>query len=750
MTYSKIPKNELLLFLTALVAVGIGFYYFAPSITGFVIKELSYSQEPNLVVASSGNYTLHLGNIGSLSSIKLDGRVTNYGKARVYIESNGIRYLIFDSARLNESQQPVSNDTSLITGFAVKGPSNISNASDEDRKKKNKKPEWIGPDEFVINGTTILNLSQYFKDNDNDPLIFSASEVEGLKITTNNEIVEIKPITNENFNTTMTFTATDGIDARSHVVGLIVIVEKGQIPESITENITKINHEPKWISGINSFMLNKTLSIDLLQYFSDENNDTLAFSVSDVEYIAENINASVLTLSAEKENFNSTLAITASDGNLSSSKEITLIIPLTPLPINKTNQTIINETKAIAINLEYKAGTIYDANDNGEESINGVVDLTVENTKFGWNADQSRLCTRWEIYSIEDEKSTTLCYGNNDCCAFVGLLPSKTNWNEVYYSTYGKDGSSHNNIISSQVLYYDVNLSAENPKSEIYYSEWGNKSVKFFEEETEFFDKCIESCTLSGLNKRSYSLIFEIEDNAVLRIDKIKYNLLVDVVNNAPLLLKNFSTINLSKNRNLTINLSEYFYDQDGDILTYGYYKMDNISILFDSNYATIVPDKDFEGARFTFISANDSEIIAASNVFEINVFQSGNLPTVNLTAAFVIVDSANNKLAAIDSLGNLNIKGHLTQNAEPVADQNYFVIQDKSGITNAVVTNPEGDLLLKGTLSEDYTALMPTPNSFIIQDKNNETVAYFNSTGSLFLKGAVTENVLFEYSKSR
>ena len=165
------------MFLIALSIVGIGLYYLSPLITGFVIKEFSYIDDLNLVVTSNGNYTWNIEN-GELKYIKLDGSITIYGKARVYIENNGIKYLIFDSTRLNES-----TTNNLITGFVVK-----DEKSDKEKKKKNNKPDWIGNDEFVINGTTLVNLSQHFTDEDNDALIYSASEVDGLEIAINNEM----------------------------------------------------------------------------------------------------------------------------------------------------------------------------------------------------------------------------------------------------------------------------------------------------------------------------------------------------------------------------------------------------------------------------------------------------------------------------------------------------------------------------------------------------------------------------------
>lgn len=666
MIEDKLHKSELLVLLIAIAIGGFGIYYLGPSITGFLTKEFSYTEQPNLVIASSGNYTWHLENIGDLKYVKLDGRVTNYGKARVYIESNGIRYLVFDSTKLNESKNNASSN--IITGFAVK-----VSQSDNEKKNNNKKPEWTGPDQFIINGTTIINLSQYFTDKDNDSLIYSASQVDGIAVSTNNEIVTITPISNNNFNTTITFTASDGIDSKSHIVGLIVNLDENanQTPASNeTINITQIN---------------------------------------------ESINITPV-LNASQNEINQTI-----------------------------NETTINKTiltKTIAINLSYKSGTVYDANDNGEESIYGIVDLTVENTKFGWDAEQSRLCTRWEVYSIEDEKLTTLCNGNADCCAFAGLLPSKSSWNEIYYSAFGKDGAGHSNIVSSQVIYYDANLSGSSPKSEIYNSEWSNLSVKFFDEETQFSDICLDTCSLTGLNKSSYNLVFEIEDDAILMIDKIKYSVLQNVRNNAPLLLQNFSTINVSKNQNATINLSQYFSDIDGDVLSYDYYKVGNLTIIFENDTATIVPDKDFEGTRFTYITANDSDSSVVSNVFGINVLAANYTPTI--LPYFEIRDKDDKKLAVFDSQGNAKIKGNLTQNTEPTADGNDFVIQNQTNGLNLVVTNPEGNMMIKGSLNSNQGILIPTPDSFVIQNRDNEVVAYVNSTGNLFLKGSLTENVQF------
>src|SRR3989338_40524 len=274
---NKPHKVELWMFLAAAAIAVVGIYFLGPSITGFVIKEAGYEKDVNLVITSNGNYTLDLDNIGELKSLKIDGRVTSYGKARVYIEQDGLKYLVFDSTRLDEAKEneTISNESNLITGFATKGEDKDDKGdegkgdknesddkeSDEDKKEKNKKPEWKGDDEFVINGTTEINLSNYFTDKDDDNLTYDSSDADGVDVSISNEIVTLTPATQADLNTTISFIASDGIDSKSQTVELIVIAEKEEIAE---------NNAPRWNSDVNSFTVNGTTLIDLSDYFIDD------------------------------------------------------------------------------------------------------------------------------------------------------------------------------------------------------------------------------------------------------------------------------------------------------------------------------------------------------------------------------------------------------------------------------------------------------------------------------------------------
>ena len=74
----------------------------------------------------------------------------------------------------------------------------------------------------------------------------------------------------------------------------------------------------------------------------------------------------------------------------------------------------------------------------------------------------------------------------------------------------------------------------------------------------------------------------------------------------------------------------------------------------------------------------------------------------------------------------------------------NDFIVQNSSGGYNLVITNPEGNLLIKNSLTQNQGTLSPTLSSFVVQNNTGATVAYVNSTGGLFLVGSLAENVVF------
>ena len=222
--------------------------------------------------------------------------------------------------------------------------------------------------------------------------------------------------------------------------------------------------------------------------------------------------------------------------------------------INNENDSIINETnvdKQIAITMQGGGKKVQD--DVFEFSING---------EFSWDVDYNKVCTKWEVNS-----ELSACYGSSECCAFLGMA-SNGNWDSSFYLSYGRYNSLLDNIVSSQLIYYDVDLSV--PYSDIAYSSEVSLEAGFYDEFIPFGDECIESCLIS-LNDSFYTLVIEVEDSSVV-IDSVKYSVEEEVnvsadnitrMNKAPVLVKEIPDVYIEENGRYTLDLDYYFSDDD-------------------------------------------------------------------------------------------------------------------------------------------------------------------------------------------
>ncbi|MEK6808146.1 MAG: hypothetical protein AABY14_00500 [Nanoarchaeota archaeon] len=203
--------------------------------------------------------------------------------------------------------------------------------------------------------------------------------------------------------------------------------------------------------------------------------------------------------------------------------------------------------KSILANLEYKSDTEYDIDNNGIELISGVIDFDIKtdsNTEFDYN----NLCTRWGIYSLENQTMSIVCNGNVICCNYIGLKPLRDEWNSSFYLTYELYGATYNNLISAQVIYVEYNLSIEKPFAEISYSNWTKLLAKFHPNQIEFIDVCQDTCMIQGFNGSEYRLIIKV--NGTFFLDKIRYTIRDQEINKTPK--------NLSMNTSiLEINFTE-------------------------------------------------------------------------------------------------------------------------------------------------------------------------------------------------
>ena len=115
--------------------------------------------------------------------------------------------------------------------------------------------------------------------------------------------------------------------------------------------------------------------------------------------------------------------------------------------------------------------------------------------------------------------------------------------------------------------------------------------------------------------------------------------------------------------------------------------------------------------------------------------------PAEELGQRLEIRGSEDKIIATLDSSGNLNALGNLMPFIINETPEKSFVVYDPSGGINLVITNPNGNIYIKGTLNENQSNLVPGPNSFVLQSQSGTVVAYVSSDGNVFLRGDLREN---------
>jgi hypothetical protein len=213
------------------------------------------------------------------------------------------------------------------------------------------------------------------------------------------------------------------------------------------------------------------------------------------------------------------------------------------------------------------------------------------------------------VHSLDNDEATAVCYGAEHSCTLINLKPTISKWDEVFYLNYGRHGATANNKVSAQRSY------ATEDYSEVYSSDYDSLDASFTLEGIEFDNFCLDTCSVSKFKSKSYKLVFELDGGSKLYLDEISYS--TTTKNEAPI-FSHIPNYRLLPTVNLTINLSEYVYDPDGDELRFTYYEPKDLDISIAGDIVTIAPEDNFTNIRFTFFVANDSRKRAISNVFKI------------------------------------------------------------------------------------------------------------------------------------
>src|SRR3989344_3273023 len=126
--------NIFAVMLIAAVILAAVLLFLNPSLVGFVTagKTITYNDSLNIDFASSAEYTWQVGNKGNITSIKISGRYENGTIARVYLENRDRKYLIFDTAKLQQE------NNLQFAGFVVDESAQKGNKKNDGGKESNK------------------------------------------------------------------------------------------------------------------------------------------------------------------------------------------------------------------------------------------------------------------------------------------------------------------------------------------------------------------------------------------------------------------------------------------------------------------------------------------------------------------------------------------------------------------------------------------------------------------------------------
>jgi len=321
--------------------------------------------------------------------------------------------------------------------------------------------------------------------------------------------------------------------------------------------------------------------------------------------------------------------------------------------------------KTISTILTYGSDTQWDVHNNGVEAEGQVIDVDVSGSEFSWSADSDKTCTRWTIADSTAREAET-CTGSVDCCAFLGLnAEAGVDWKtlQIYDGRYGAVAVS---TITAQVVYYDVNLSLENLRTDVLYSQKTEalplRWVPISEVRT-FEDRCQESCTLpTGV--MNGTLRIEVTGDATVELLSVSYELkfVPQLVWNGP------ENVSIAANSSWTGDISTWFIPNRGNAkVTYDVQASVNLNATLSGNVLTIVPDAGFIGERDVTIVAT-AESLRASRM--VTVVVDGVVNASNLTGAVrIILKNKDGAIIGDDVVGEnetkqeINIKRNKTTN---------------------------------------------------------------------------------------
>jgi parallel beta-helix repeat protein len=394
----------------------------------------------------------------------------------------------------------------------------------------------------------------------------------------------------------------------------ITIVQTSIAVTIIPSNLT-INHAPELLQPIPNQTLhaNTNKTINLATYFYDSDNDTLSYSSTQPDNIEVVIQDNMATI-MPAQNFvgMSYLRFNATDGELENESNLVVVeVTNTPPSLARNIGGIeITKNKNASLNLSW----YFTDEDNDTLSYSST---QPENISVSIKADTALLVPATDFtgkrnitFYASDGINTTSTQQ-----VIVNVTVLKTNHVPKQVAT-----------IPNQTLYKNeqaaVNLAD-------YFIDEDNDTIIYNISEASQISNIVVTITNSTatiLPQRDFTgnrtIIFTASDYLSTTASNLVEIFVIEKekLNNAPKLIKQIPDINISKNTSVTIELADYFTDEDNDTLNFSSTQPENISVFINGSFITLVPATDFTGKRNITFYGDDGKLTTGSNLVTINV----------------------------------------------------------------------------------------------------------------------------------
>jgi len=437
---------------------------------------------------------------------------------------------------------------------------------------------------IISTPVTTANENQLYEydcnavDIDNDVLVYSLTESpDGMVIDSNTGHISWVPSSSQLGSHTITIRVTDG---------------EYTVEQSYTINVNNVNDAPTIISSIpgQEWDEDTNLTLNLSNYFRDPDNDMLMFTATPVSNITLLFNDSIVTLVPD-ENFNGIrdVVFTASDGLLSTDSNNVMLV------INPVNDMPVVEPVADII---ITAGEIAQATVNASDVDGDVLTFSYSeplNSSGQWQTNYSSTGFYPSHVNVSDGIETVTRNFS------ITVLPAG---NHAPFFTHVE------NITITEGETAQANVSAFDPDGDVLTITYGAPLNSTGAWKTNYTD--------SGV----YQALIVVSDG--LLSSEVNITITVLESGNHPPIFETVPDQAWNQNSNLSLNLCQYSYDPDGDLISFTATPIENISVLIDGCNATLIPDIDYSGVSHVVFTASDNLLLTDSNNVTLTVVGPG------------------------------------------------------------------------------------------------------------------------------